>query len=115
MLCIREAATAQGGWQNLVRTWRACLFGALLAKALLLTSLRQRLPVCVLPQATATLYVTLEPCAMCAGAILQARLAAVVWGAANPLLGADGEADEIDPQFIGGGLCPHRFTATAPC
>jgi tRNA(adenine34) deaminase len=38
----------------------------------------------------ATLYVTLEPCAMCAGALLQARVGALVWGAPNPLLGADG-------------------------
>ncbi|GJM99814.1 hypothetical protein PR202_ga16949 [Eleusine coracana subsp. coracana] len=37
-----------------------------------------------------TLYVTLEPCAMCAGAILQARVDTVVWGAPNKLLGADG-------------------------
>ncbi len=35
-----------------------------------------------------TLYVTLEPCPMCAGAILQARLPAVVWGAADPKAGA---------------------------
>ena len=38
----------------------------------------------------ATLYVTLEPCPMCAGAVLNARLGAVVWGAPNPLIGADG-------------------------
>lgn len=37
-----------------------------------------------------TLYVTLEPCPMCAGAILQARVDTVVWGAPNKLLGADG-------------------------
>ncbi|KAK9051141.1 hypothetical protein SSX86_027767 [Deinandra increscens subsp. villosa] len=37
-----------------------------------------------------TLYVTLEPCPMCAGAILQARIDTVVWGAPNKLLGADG-------------------------
>ncbi|KAM0001169.1 putative tRNA(adenine(34)) deaminase [Helianthus debilis subsp. tardiflorus] len=37
-----------------------------------------------------TLYVTLEPCPMCAGAILQARIHTVVWGAPNKLLGADG-------------------------
>lgn len=37
-----------------------------------------------------TLYVTLEPCAMCAGAILQARVGRIVWGAPNTLLGADG-------------------------
>ena len=40
--------------------------------------------------AETTLYVTLEPCPMCAGGILNARLGAVVWGAPNPLIGADG-------------------------
>ncbi|MFM9011119.1 MAG: nucleoside deaminase, partial [Planctomycetota bacterium] len=34
------------------------------------------------------LYVTLEPCPMCAGAILQARVPTVVWGAADPKAGA---------------------------
>ena len=36
------------------------------------------------------LFVTLEPCAMCAGAILQARLARVVYGALEPKTGAAG-------------------------
>ncbi len=35
-----------------------------------------------------TLYVTLEPCPMCAGAILQARIPLVVYGAADPKAGA---------------------------
>jgi len=35
-----------------------------------------------------TLYVTLEPCPMCAGAILQARLSRVVYGAEDPKAGA---------------------------
>jgi tRNA(adenine34) deaminase len=35
-----------------------------------------------------TLYVTLEPCPMCAGAILQARIPIVVYGAADPKAGA---------------------------
>lgn len=35
-----------------------------------------------------TLYVTLEPCAMCAGAILQARVPRVVYGARDPKAGA---------------------------
>lgn len=35
-----------------------------------------------------TLYVTLEPCVMCAGAILHARLARLVYGAADPKAGA---------------------------
>lgn len=35
-----------------------------------------------------TLYVTLEPCPMCAGAILQARIPRVVFGATDPKAGA---------------------------
>jgi len=42
-----------------------------------------RLPGC-------TVYVTLEPCAMCVGAILHARIARVVFGAADPKTGAGG-------------------------
>ena len=37
-----------------------------------------------------SLYVTLEPCAMCSGAMLHARLARVVYGAAEPKTGAAG-------------------------
>ena len=36
----------------------------------------------------ATLYVTLEPCVMCAGAIIQARIGRVVFGARDPKNGA---------------------------
>jgi tRNA(adenine34) deaminase len=36
----------------------------------------------------ATLYVTVEPCAMCCGAAIQARLARVVYGAVDPKAGA---------------------------
>lgn len=38
----------------------------------------------------ATLYVTLEPCAMCAGAMVHARIARVVYGTADPKAGAAG-------------------------
>ena len=37
-----------------------------------------------------TLYVTLEPCPMCAGALIQARVARVVFGAVDPRAGAAG-------------------------
>ena len=37
-----------------------------------------------------TLYVTLEPCIMCCGAILQARIPTVVYGATDPKAGAAG-------------------------
>jgi len=40
--------------------------------------------------AEATLYCTLEPCPMCAGAMIQARLKAVVWGAPDVRCGAHG-------------------------
>jgi tRNA(adenine34) deaminase len=36
----------------------------------------------------ATVYVTLEPCAMCAGALVNARIARLVYGAADPKAGA---------------------------
>ncbi|RZJ14166.1 MAG: alpha/beta fold hydrolase, partial [Haliea sp.] len=42
-----------------------------------------------------TLYVTLEPCAMCAGAMLHARLARVVYGAADPKTGAAGSVLDV--------------------
>ena len=38
----------------------------------------------------AVLYVTLEPCAMCAGAMVHARMACVVYGAVDPKSGAAG-------------------------
>lgn len=44
-----------------------------------------------------TLYVTLEPCPMCAGAILQSRIGTLVYGAKNTLLGADGSWIQIFP------------------
>ncbi len=42
-----------------------------------------------------TLYVTLEPCAMCSGAMLHARLARVVFGAADPRTGAAGSVLDL--------------------
>ena len=53
----------------------------------------------------ATLYVTLEPCAMCLGAIVQARVSRVVFGAYDPKAGATGSAIDLtdSPGFN------HRF------
>jgi len=49
----------------------------------------------------ATMYVTLEPCPMCAAACRQARLDLLVWGAEDPLLGACGSVVDLaqDPRF----------------
>lgn len=47
-----------------------------------------RLPGC-------TLYVTLEPCAMCAGAIMHARINRVVFGARDPKTGASGSIIDL--------------------
>ena len=57
-----------------------------------------------------TLYVTLEPCAMCAGAIVLARIPTVVIGAADPKAGAAGSVLDVlaepalnhRPEVIGG-------------
>ncbi len=42
-----------------------------------------------------TLYVTLEPCAMCVGALVQARIARLVFGAYDPKAGAVGSAIDL--------------------
>ena len=59
----------------------------------------------------AVLYVTLEPCAMCAGAIVLARVPRVVYGAADPKAGACGSVLDVlgEPRLnhrpvVAGGL-----------
>ena len=59
----------------------------------------------------AVLYVTLEPCAMCAGAIVLARVPRVVFGATDPKAGAAGSVLDVlaEPRFnhrpeVAGGL-----------
>ena len=57
-----------------------------------------------------TLYVTLEPCAMCAGALAHARISRVVYGAADPKSGGTDHAARVfshaqshhRPEVIGG-------------
>ncbi|MDR4479034.1 MAG: tRNA adenosine(34) deaminase TadA [Nitrospira sp.] len=45
-----------------------------------------------------TLYVTLEPCAMCIGAIVLARIPRLVFGASDPKAGACGSIMNIPPE-----------------
>jgi tRNA(adenine34) deaminase len=48
-----------------------------------------------------TLYVTLEPCPMCAGAIIQSRIVKVVYGTADPKAGCAGTLMNLlqEPRF----------------
>jgi tRNA(adenine34) deaminase len=55
-----------------------------------------------------TLYVTLEPCAMCAGAIVLARLGRLVYGATDPKAGACGSVLDV----IGERRLNHRVPVT---
>ena len=48
-----------------------------------------------------TLYVTLEPCPMCAGAILNARPESVVFGASDPVFGACGGVMNLFEEAFG--------------
>lgn len=54
---------------------------------------------------SATLYVTLEPCVMCVGAIVQARIGRVVFGAYDQKAGALGSATDLSESRA----LNHRF------
>lgn len=63
-----------------------------------------------------TLYVTLEPCIMCAGAIIHARIKRLIFGAPEPKSGACGSTIDIFQQNVNhrvdcqGGLCANEST-----
>jgi tRNA(adenine34) deaminase len=66
----------------------------------------------------ATLYVTLEPCAMCVGAAMNARLARIVFGAWDPKAGACGSLFDLtrEPRSthrldVFGGVCAEESRA----
>jgi tRNA(adenine34) deaminase len=65
-----------------------------------------------------TLYVTLEPCSMCVGAMIHARIARLVYGAADPRTGAVGGALDLLQYpahnhriLVVGGLCADQSAA----
>ncbi len=65
-----------------------------------------------------TLFVTMEPCPMCAGAILQARIGKLVFGAYDPKAGCAGTIYNIlnDKRFnhrveVFGGICEEKCKA----
>ncbi|HJW72893.1 MAG TPA: deaminase, partial [Geothrix sp.] len=53
----------------------------------------------------ATLYVTLEPCLMCFGALIHARVGRVVFGATDPKVGVSRWLETLD-----GAALNHRFS-----
>lgn len=56
-----------------------------------------------------TLYVTLEPCPMCAGAMVHARVGRLVYGCADPRSGAAGSVFDL----VSSGELNHRLEVTA--
>ena len=68
------------------------------------------------------LYVTLEPCTMCAGAIVLARIPRVVFGAADPKAGAAGSVLDVlseprlnhRPEVVSGVLADESARCSAP-
>jgi len=61
--------------------------------------------------AEVTIYVTLEPCAMCAGAMVQARIRRCVFGAADPKAGAAGSVLPLE-AILGNTSLNHRVAVT---
>jgi len=72
------------------------------AEILVLRQAAERLGGWRLPETT--LYVTLEPCAMCAGAIALARVPRLVYGASDPKGGAAGSVIDLYAQPLAGAL-----------
>ena len=64
-----------------------------------------------------TLYVSLEPCAMCAGAAINSKLSRIVFGAYDPLSGCCGSVAEITDHWfshtveVWGGVCREECEA----
>lgn len=86
---VRDDEFIAQGWNRPIGTSDPCAHAEVLAIRAAAARLNNyRLPDC-------TLYVTLEPCTMCAGAIIQSRLKRVVYGAADPKTGAAGSVFEI--------------------
>jgi tRNA(adenine34) deaminase len=63
----------------------------------------------------ATLYVTLEPCAMCVGAMFHARIGRVVFGAADPKTGAAGSVVNLFDSLLNHQAQIERGVLAAEC
>ena len=74
-----------------------------------------RVPVGLWPRAREmTLYTTLEPCVMCAGALLLHGVGRVVFGASDPLGGAGGLLAHLPAYYAGGAGVPRWIGPVLP-
>lgn len=89
-LLVHERKIIGEGWNQPISSQDATAHAEMLA----LRSATQHVNNYRLPKGT-SLYVTLEPCAMCAGAIVHARVSRVVYGATDPRAGAAGSVFNI--------------------
>lgn len=91
-LVVRDGVVIATGFNQPIGTHDPTAHAEIMALRAAATILgNYRLPGC-------ELFVTLEPCAMCAGAMLHARLARVVFGAADPKTGACGSVVDLFAQ-----------------
>lgn len=86
---VREGEVVGAGWNQPIRAQDPSAHAEIMALRAAGRRLgNYRLPGC-------TLYVTLEPCAMCSGAIFHARIARVVYGAPDPKTGTAGSVLDL--------------------
>jgi len=89
---VREGEIIGEGWNRPIGEHDPSAHAEILA----LRNAGQRMSNYRLPEAV--LYVTLEPCVMCAGAIIHARIKRVVFGAHDPKSGASGSVFNLLPS-----------------
>lgn len=102
---VREGQVVGEGWNRTIALHDASAHAEILAlRAAGEASANYRLP-------DSTLYVTLEPCVMCAGAMIHARVQRVVFGAIDPKTGAAGSVFDtlLDLRHN------HRLQVDGPC
>jgi tRNA(adenine34) deaminase len=91
-LLVRDGVVIATGFNQPIGTHDPTAHAEIMALRAAATLLgNYRLPGC-------DLYVTLEPCAMCAGAMIHARLARVIFGASDPKTGACGSIVNLFEQ-----------------
>lgn len=93
-LVVKEGVVLGEGWNRTISSSDPAAHAEILAlREAGQNCANYRLPGC-------TLYVTLEPCCMCAGAMIHARLDRIVYGASDPKTGAAGGVFQLlnDPR-----------------